>query len=260
MPEVQPPAFLEGRTDHTAKLFRRVFGSLVQTPGVSNIVSDWKVSQRGAGADKSVDVAAGTGWIPQFGDNGPYAAYADSVKNVPLAANTSGFSRIDSIVAQIHDAELFGGNDDWIFVPIQGTPSGSPVPPTLPDTSLLLANVLLANGYASVLNANITDLRVPTQTRGQPIISKLASNIGVQSNIATVTTDAVTGKFTITYPVAFNSIIAVFATPCDAGAAFDTTVYPQVVQPVDKLTATVYSNGVLQTNRTMSLWWEAYGT
>lgn len=260
MGEQQPPFALEGRTDHTAKLFRRVFGSFVQTPGVADIAATWKVTQRGAGADRSVDVATGTGWIPQFADNGPYAGYSDSVVNVPLAVNSSGLTRIDTIVAQIHDAELFGGNDDWVFVPVQGTPSATPVPPAVPNTSLPLADVQLANGFATVVNANIADRRVPIQTRGQPVISKMTQNIGIQSNIATVTTDAVTGKFTITYPVAFNSIIAVFAQPTDAGAAFDTTIYPQVAQSNSQLTATVYSNGVLQTSRTLSVWWEAMGT
>lgn len=256
----QPPFCLEGRSDHTAKLHRRAWSSLLKNPGVTALATDWIVTQRGAGADRSVDVSIGSGWIPQYQNNGHYFAFADTITNVPLTTNVSGLSRIDSIVAQIHDSELFGGNDDVVFVPVAGTPSGSPVPPTVPNTSLLLANVLLANGYATVVNANITDKRVAIKAQGQPVVSLLTSNIAVQSGVNSVTTDG-SGKFTITYPTPFTTLIAPFAQPADAGPSFDTSVYlQQADQTASLLKGTVYSNGVLQTSRTLAIWWEAYGT
>lgn len=108
------------------------------------------VTQRGAGANMSVDVSAGSAMV-----NGTF--YNNSaVVNLVIAANASGNPRVDVIVL----------NKDWSaqtvrLLVVQGTPAGSPVPTAMVQTALTqwqipLADIAVANGAVSITNANIT--------------------------------------------------------------------------------------------------------
>jgi hypothetical protein len=137
----------------------------------------YKVTQRGAGANMSVDVDAD--------DPGGFLVQGDSVTaqglyfvpphsgtiNLDVAANASGNPRIDSVVLEAkdttHDASgLTVARARYIT----GTPtSGATLDnrsgaPALPAGAALLADILVANGAASITNANIRDRR--TMARG----------------------------------------------------------------------------------------------
>lgn len=124
---------------------------------------DLAVTQRGAGANMSVDVAAGGCVIEgtEAAGQGRYLATSDAVVNVPLAAAPgAGSSRIDLVVATVRDSAFSGTDDDWIIQAVTGTPAASPVAPSAPASSLVLASVAVASLAASIVDANITDARV----------------------------------------------------------------------------------------------------
>lgn len=106
-------------------------------------------------ADLSVKVKTGRAKI-SIGDNG-YIVTSDAETSVLIAANTSGYNRIDIIALKVDIA-----NNSTAVVDIQGIPSSSPVTPTVTNSYMYLglASILVGNNV-SVINDNvITDTRV----------------------------------------------------------------------------------------------------
>lgn len=136
--------------------------------------SDFLVTQRGAGANKSVDVAGGVGYVL----NSSYSALSatntrfwrdkmTATENVVIADNASGNPRIDVIALEI---DTGASPDDEAtnvgqLVVIQGTPAASPTAPSLDANQIKLAQVAVANGFTSITNANITDYRKISQVK-----------------------------------------------------------------------------------------------
>lgn len=123
-----------------------------------------KVTQRAAGTNMSVDVAAGQVVIEgtDVTFQNPYLCQSTAVTNVILtAAPGTGLSRYDIIYAQVRDAAANAGpNNDWIITKATGTAASSnPAEPVIPATATPLARVLVAAGTAAVTNAMITDYR-----------------------------------------------------------------------------------------------------
>lgn len=130
---------------------------------------DCAVSQRGAGANMSVDVAAGRCYVPNSsyssntdGQTKYWPILNDATKNVVISANTSGNPRIDIIVVKMNTGTA--PDDDASNVveieAVEGTPAASPAVPTTPNNSYKLAEIAVANGAVSIVTGDITDKRV----------------------------------------------------------------------------------------------------
>jgi hypothetical protein len=126
---------------------------------------DLIVSQRASGANMSVDVAAGRAAVTlnDTTNQGRALVRSTAVNNLAIAgAPAAGTSRIDLVIARVYDASLIGGSiNGWQLEVVTGTAASTPAVPALPKSSLLLAQVAVAAGQASVLAANITDRRYP---------------------------------------------------------------------------------------------------
>lgn len=120
-----------------------------------------KVTQRSAGANFSVDVAAGRAVI--FGDDvsgqGMYVVESDAVENVTIPAAPGSGTRTHRVVAQVRD-KLHNSTDwstyEWTIDVLEDTGSGTPA---LPDSAISLATVAVSAGQVSVTNSHITDTR-----------------------------------------------------------------------------------------------------
>lgn len=156
-----------GKTDQEGA--KRLIGQLFSSFGALTSTA-LKVVQRGAGANKSVDVSVGDFLIPYL--DYYFHAWVTAVENVVIADNASGLGRIDAIVAYIDFADVnssLSNNPSSIkFVAVQGTPNASPTAPSDGAISAAiggsnpfrrLANVSVANGFSSITDANITDTR-----------------------------------------------------------------------------------------------------
>jgi len=82
--------------------------------------------------------------------------YNDSALTLSIAANGSGLARIDTIILR----KSFASQTVRAAV-LQGTPAGTPVPPTLTQSAgvtwdIAIADIAVANGAVSITNANIT--------------------------------------------------------------------------------------------------------
>lgn len=124
---------------------------------------DLLVTQRGSGANMSVDVAAGKVVVVGTDVSGQnkYLCWSDAVTNVPIAtAPGTGLFRIDLIVATVRDSDAIGGsNNDWIIQRVAGTAGSSPIVPAIPASSTILAQVHVGPNVTSIVTANCTDLR-----------------------------------------------------------------------------------------------------
>lgn len=152
-------AFLEnaGAVNH-ARDFRRFFAGVFLSEGVLG-ATDLDVTQRGAGANMSVDVAAGKCLISDAQSvQGLYPLVSDATTNLAIASNSSGSTRIDIVVARVKDTEYGDASNAKTIEIVQGT-AGAGVPAT-PTRCLKLAEVTVASGAASITNANIAESRV----------------------------------------------------------------------------------------------------
>lgn len=135
------------------------------------------VTQRGAGANMSVDVnissAYGAGLMVTSA-NIPYFGWTDAAINTTVATADPTNPRIDTVVAYV-DLSLItssttNNNAAFKTKAVTGTPAGSPSAPNSAaiqssigagNPYITLANVAVAAAASSIVNANITDTRLP---------------------------------------------------------------------------------------------------
>lgn len=139
----------------------------------------------------------------------------DAVISLPIAANASGNARIDTIILRT----------DFVLQTIraavlQGTPAASPVRPTLTQNATFweipLADVAVANGFATIAQNDITQRRRYVQTtdvswtpRAYPLVfeptAAYATNFALTAN---------GGTLLIPFPVSGNMRVVSFTFRC----------------------------------------------
>lgn len=138
---------------------------------------DMQVSQQGT-PTMGVTVAAGRALIQgsQTATQSFYIAFNDASTNVSIASADPTNARIDLIVVTVQDS-YYGGtvNNQVLFQAVTGTPSGSPVAPSAPANSLVLARVAVAANATSIVSGNITDFRVFAKESDTHITSSLTT-------------------------------------------------------------------------------------
>lgn len=161
-----PPYALQAGS-HSAQLFRQAISTLLNPAGGIVGSGDLAVTQNGT-PNMSVNVAGGAPgsgggiWIPgttSAGVQGLYYGFNDAVANLAIAASNPTNPRIDVPIAQVQDAAYAGATNSFQLAVVTGTPAGSPAVPSLPASSLALANVAVAANATTIVTANITDKR-----------------------------------------------------------------------------------------------------
>lgn len=137
------------------------------------VVRGLKVSERGAGANLTVDVAAGEAIVDgdDQADQGAYRIRSTAVENVTGFVAATSTQRIDRVVLRVNDPNAGGpAGDNATIVRIAGTESGTPTPPAVPATAIPLAQVgPFTTSTVSITNSMITDERpwsAPVQPAG----------------------------------------------------------------------------------------------
>jgi hypothetical protein len=159
-PILMQPGGGDSAIPYSALDFRSIADTLVQAEGVIGLGS-LKVSQRGAGPNFSVDVAAGFAAIA--GDDvalqGKYIVQNTAVVNLAIASPPVSGSRIHRVIARIKD-KLHNGSwstYEWTLEVLADVGSGTPAQP---DSAITLALVTVAAGQANVGTANINNQRI----------------------------------------------------------------------------------------------------
>lgn len=155
-----------GAVTYTANEWRTLLTNLF-TEGILGAGS-FAVTQRAAGANMQLDIAAGVAVLT--GDDaagqGRYLIRDDAADTEAVTISTANPTnpRIDRVGIQLRDPSEGGASGrDAIFSVVTGTAAASPSAPAAPDSFLTLALVAVAEGATSITNANITDSRAPAR-------------------------------------------------------------------------------------------------
>lgn len=194
-PLAMQPVTGDADVTYTAQEFRMMTRSLAAVGGqaldVQGVVAaaSMNVTQRGAGANFSVDVAAGTGFVTgdDITNQGMYHCWNDATVNVVTPGAPGSGTRIHRLVLQIRDKQSNGTYTtyDAQFQLLQDTGSGTPAEPA---SAITLALITIAAAQASVTNANIADQRpradpvwaYKTTTEGRASTTTLADDADLQ--------------------------------------------------------------------------------
>jgi len=171
---------------YTGVMDRLLIASIWPTEGILGL-THLKVSQRGAGANMSVDVSSGSAAITndRVSNGGSYHTNESATVNVAIPAAPPSGSRTHLIVEQINDPQSDGGTN-YVSGPICVADTGSGA--TVPQSALLLAQVAVVAGQATVVNANITDKRA--------LASNIPQSLGQMGYSATLSG---AGRVTVTH-------------------------------------------------------------
>lgn len=235
---LETPLWMQDQT-YSGLADRTLIDSVFATAGIIK-PGDLVVTQRAAGANMSVDVAAGSVVVAgtDVSEQGKYLNRSSAVTNVAIAtAPGSGNSRIDVIYARDIDEDAIGGStNDWIISVVAGTASGSPSVPAIPASSIALAHVLVGTSVTSIVNANITDTRVLATTLASPSARLVSTSsmtpgpdtieqvVGLAQDFATGITVG-TNQLTVITAGIYNVSAAVQWSGSSAGGLFECHVY-----------------------------------
>jgi hypothetical protein len=135
--------------------------------------NDFKVVQRGAGANQSVDVGTGFAWvgIDTGTRNGMGHVTNDATANVTVTASNATNPRVDQIILRWNDSSIPTGSGNVPTLEVLTGTAGAQItaPQTtatyrlgaaaLPNDCLRLADILVPATSTSVTTANIVDRR-----------------------------------------------------------------------------------------------------
>lgn len=143
--------------------------------------TDLNVTQRGAGANMSVDVSSGRCLVrgDEGSVQGTYHCVNDATVNLAIGAADPTNPRWDLVVAKVQDALYSGAVNAWSLAIVPGTAAGSPADPAVPNNAIVLARVVVGAAVSSITNANITDLRPRAFGASGPAIVNSARRPGV---------------------------------------------------------------------------------
>jgi hypothetical protein len=150
-----------------------------------------------------MNVYVADGWAAIVGttqaDMGTYVAYNDASVLLTITTANPTNPRIDLICMTVNDSYYTGVTDNVVFQVIAGTPSATPVAPSLPANSISLATISVGAGALSITSGNITDTRVIVTT-----------NVPVSGDITGVTagTGLTGGGTSGTVTLAIDSTVA----------------------------------------------------
>lgn len=144
----------------------------------AQVLSGLNVTQRGAGANMSVDVQIGDAVIPRSDGTYGHPAWADAIYNVAITAADGSNPRRDIVVMYIDynqapSTDVSNNTNGVVKIAVvAGTPAGSPTDPSNTTIQsavgsgnpfIKLARVRVGAGVTTISNSVIDDLRLMAQ-------------------------------------------------------------------------------------------------
>lgn len=197
MAVTNPPGFLQNAGSvHTAQITRSAFSgvsagartsaSLNPRAGVHPALGNQlNVTQQSSPA-MGVTVDIGTVYVAgsEAQGQGLYVCTNSTTTDVAVTASHASLARIDIVIMRVYDTQYSGALNQSALEVIAGTPAASPVAPSTPNNSVVLANVAVGAGVTTIVNANITDRR--------PYMSMGTIPVPTFADLPTVTWDGMT--------------------------------------------------------------------
>ena len=200
-----PPSWLQNGS-HPAENDRLTTQALYATTGI--IGSSSLAVAQNATPNMSVNIAAG--WAAIVGTStttqGTYVSYNDAVVNAAIATAPSSNSRIDLVCLTVNDAYYSGSTNNVVVNVVTGTVAASPVAPSTPANSIALAQVLVGTSVTSIVNANITDVRVNTTTN-LPVVYLTGTQTLTNKTLTNPIISAISNTGLISLPTATDTLV-----------------------------------------------------
>ena len=182
-----PPSWLQNGS-HPAENDRLSMQALYSTTGTIGS-SSLAVSQS---ATPGMSVQIASGWAAIVGTTqanmGVYVAYNDAAATAAIATANATNPRIDLVCLTVNDAYYTGSTNNVVINVVTGTAASSPTVPATPANSIALAKVAVAANATSIVNANITDLRVAVTSNVLSAVN-IAVNAQTGTSYTTVLSD-----------------------------------------------------------------------
>src|SRR3990167_5558575 len=144
----------------------------------NGVISGLATTQRGAGANMSVDTALGVACVNITG------VKKTATVNTAITAADGSNPRYDIITL----------NSAGTITATAGTAAANPVPANLPANEILLAYVYVGTGVTEITDANITDKRVNIRS-GTARKLIYSTNVQASTTATSATTIQTTGAF-----------------------------------------------------------------
>jgi hypothetical protein len=196
MATINPPLYLQARTDHSAFSFRRLNQAILQlSAGAAANATDLLVTERGAGANLTIDVATGQGFVAELATYpGYYMVDNQGTLNKAIAPADPTDPRIDTVIIRVQDTEDNSpdGSDIFTIEVLVGdthptTPVKAPIPATYQATEL--ATVAVGAAAGSIVDANITDTRVVIESVADVAADLVLTDANVATNVTNIGTN-----------------------------------------------------------------------
>lgn len=165
---------------HSADVFREAVSSLVPNIGGIAQFGDLTVTQTGT-PSMAVQIGVGRCWIKgteagdfsgqNYGRQGLYFALNDAAVTKSITAANATNPRIDLVCIYVKDSQYSGTQNIVDFIIVAGTPAATPVAPTAPANSIILAQVNVAANATSITTSNITNVAIPYNYRNAEFTS-----------------------------------------------------------------------------------------
>jgi hypothetical protein len=185
--------------------------ALYATTGIIGATS-LAVTQNGT-PNMSVNIA--TGWAAILGTTqtnmGVYVAYNDATVNAAIATAPATNTRIDIVCLTVNDAYYTGSTNNVVVNVVTGTAAASPVAPSTPANSILLAQIAVGTNVTSILTANITDSRVNTTTN-LPFVSLTGTQTLTNKTLTTPIISSISNTGLLTLPTSTDTLVGLATT------------------------------------------------
>lgn len=160
MTELNPPLHLQNSAAHTAQGDRLLLRSVWRVGGLAQL-NDMTVTAQGS-PNMTVNVASGAAIVAGTENalQGMYHCVNDATVVKTISAADTTFARKDIIVAKVQDQAYSGAVNSWSLAVVNGTPASSPVAPTPPVNSIVLATITLPANATTVTNGIIVNANV----------------------------------------------------------------------------------------------------
>jgi len=145
--------------------WRYAFSSFLGSSGLVEGATDMPVTALGT-PNMTVNVGTGQAWVEgtyltssESGVvvQGNYWVQNDTVYNLPVPAANSSLARIDLVCVVVTDSnEGQAGTTGATIIDVPGTPSASPVAPTPPVSSIVIAQINVPAAATTITSSDIT--------------------------------------------------------------------------------------------------------
>ena len=207
---VQTVPYALQNASHSAAVFRQATSAPFQSAGILG-AGELAVTQQGT-PNMSVILGAGRAMVAgsqvtppaglSFTTQAMYNVLNDGSITLTVTTSNPTNPRIDAVYVGVQDAFYSGSNNQAVAGIVVGVPAPSPVAPSVPVNSQLVAYIAVGAGVTSIVNANITAKAplaalmggVPTVTRFKgSILTPTAITHDANINYSTIVEDTAGG-------------------------------------------------------------------